>query len=75
MRQTQQPVSEGQRIRMGTMDNDPRPIPEGTEGTVSRVVWVMDAWHISVDWDSGRTLSIISPPDTFSILDSAKKPD
>jgi hypothetical protein len=64
----EKPVNVGQRIRMIEMPKDPCPIPKGTEGTVSGVVRVQNSWQISVDWDNGRTLSVVSPPDTFDII-------
>lgn len=63
---------QGDRIRLLAMRDDPDPIPVGQLGTivsVSRHGSGKDAWHqIEVDWDSGRTLMLVSPPDRFEIV-------
>jgi hypothetical protein len=59
-------VKEGDRIELLSMPEDPDPIPSGTKGTVQNVVKLWDnKWQIQVKWDSGRTLSLIHPVDTF----------
>lgn len=56
------PVKMGDRVRMaGVMQNDPDPIPPGSEGTVD---WVGQWDHpytrqIGVAWDSGRRLMLL----------------
>ena len=55
----------GKRIRINYMD-DPMPVPEGTEGTISGID---DMGHIQVKWDNGSTLSVIEEIDDFDILD------
>ena len=66
--------SQGDRIRLLSMRDDPDPIQVGQLGTVvsvSRHGDGKDAWHqIDVAWDNGRTLMLVSPPDTFEIVDS-----
>ena len=59
----------GDRIEMVRMSDDPHPIPRGTRGTVERVQEMnlggrFDT-QISVKWDNGRTLSVITPPDVI----------
>lgn len=51
----------GCRIRLIDMPNDPNPIPSGMSGTV---VWP-DQTGITVQWDNGRTLSVIPGVDSF----------
>lgn len=57
----------GDRIRLVKMDNDPDPVPDNMTGTVTHVCdlgWgVKLEWQVSVNWDNGRTLSLICPPD------------
>lgn len=53
----------GKRIVLEHMD-DPEPIPDGATGTVVAV----DDWgHIHVQWDNGRSLSVIPGEDRFQI--------
>lgn len=47
--------SEGDRVVLVHMGDDPRPIAEGTEGTV-RCVDDMGTVHVS--WDNGRSLGM-----------------
>lgn len=55
----------GKRIILGHME-DPEPIPDGATGTVVAV----DDWgHIHVQWDNGRSLSVIPGEDKFEIKD------
>ena len=62
----------GDRVRLVTMQDDPDPIDAGQIGIVVAVRRFDDAkgvWHqIDVDWDSGRTLMLVSPPDQFEIV-------
>lgn len=51
----------GTRLVLERMD-DPRPIPEGTAGTV---VAVDDAGQILMQWDNGRSLSLVPGVDSF----------
>lgn len=51
----------GCRIELVSMPNEPDPVPSGMTGTVT---WV-DRMGISVDWDNGRTLSVIPGVDSF----------
>ncbi len=57
--------SPGTRLELISMDNDPRPIPPGTRGTV---LGVDDAGQVLMHWDNGRSLSLIPGEDTFRKL-------
>ena len=62
----------GDRIRLLAMHDDPDPIQMGSVGTVVRVDrhgGGREVWHqIDVDWDNGRRLMLVSPPDQFAIV-------
>jgi hypothetical protein len=64
--------SQGDRIRLLAMLDDPAPIQVGQLGTVvsvSRHGDGKDTWHqIDVAWDNGRTLMVVSPPDRFELV-------
>jgi hypothetical protein len=68
------PCKVGDRIRLLSMENDPCPIPYGTEGTVTSINEYPTGnrhrteWHIGMAWDNGRTLSLVNPPDSFTVL-------
>lgn len=63
----------GRRVRLLKMDDDPDPVPEGTEGTIRMYLEpqgdVIPYAQISVDWDNGRKLMMCVPPDEFSYVD------
>jgi hypothetical protein len=46
--------------------DDPYPVPQGTEGTISGIDGI---GQIQVKWDNGSTLSVIEGIDNFDILD------
>ena len=54
----------GKRIRMIFMD-DPNPILPNTEGVIEHVD-DMNNYH--VEWDNGRTLSVVPDEDKFEII-------
>jgi hypothetical protein len=62
----------GDRIRLLVMPDDPDPIATGQTGTVTGVASHgegYDRWfQIDVSWDNGRSLMLVSPPDTFEII-------
>lgn len=62
----------GDRIELISMPNDPNPIPFGTKGTVKGVTplsfFGSDETQIVVNWDNGRRLNLICPPDQFKII-------
>lgn len=68
------PAKPGDRIRLIDMPDDPNPIAVGEMGTVRSVAAVMyggkPETHIGVDWDCGRTLSLILPFDKFEVVRS-----
>jgi hypothetical protein len=53
----------GKRIVLGHME-DPEPIPVGTEGTIVGV----DPVGYQMEWDNGRTLSLIPEEDRWEVL-------
>ena len=55
----------GTRLELISMGKDPDPVPPGTRGTVERVNSLGD---IEVDWDNGRSLSLIPGEDSFRKL-------
>jgi hypothetical protein len=66
------PAKPGDRIRLVKMDFDPNPVAVGALGTVRAVADIGVAgkveFHIAVDWDDGRTLSLVCPEDKFEIV-------
>jgi len=59
----------GDRIRLLKMDNDPDPIPVGSEGTITGITKLShNEMQIQVKWDSGRSLSVLLPPDKIEII-------
>ena len=58
----------GQRVRLIEMPDDPCPIEPGSEGTVRNVVQLDRYVQLWVDWDCGRSLSPIIPPDTLEVI-------
>ncbi|NDE15113.1 DUF4314 domain-containing protein [bacterium] len=67
----------GDRVRLVRMGDDPDPVAPGTEGVV---VHTADLYfpgerpqmQVSVNWDNGRSLSCIVPPDVLIRVDSAQ---
>ena len=55
----------GTRLELISMGKDPDPVPPGTRGTVERVNSLGD---IEVNWDNGRSLSLIPGEDSFRKL-------
>lgn len=56
----------GTRVRLLDMPDDPRPMQEGTCGTVAAVD---DAGQLIMKWDNGRSLSLIPGVDSFEVLE------
>ena len=61
-------VQIGDRVRMIHMPDDPDPIPAGSTGTVTRVTDGPLA-QVSVDWDNGRSLSLVPGTDQFEVIE------
>lgn len=63
---------QGDRIELIRMPDDPLPIEPGSLGTVMNVgrhnLGDGERLHVDVLWDSGRRLSLVSPPDLFRVL-------
>lgn len=64
----------GDRVRLLSMPDDPNPVPAGTEGTVVLVNPVRfgpsggDFTQVVVNWDNGRSLSCVLPPDQLIVI-------
>jgi len=64
-------VMPGYRIRLLDMPDDPNPLETGSLGIVQSIVPLAgNCFQIHVEWDNGRTLSLISPVDRFELLDN-----
>lgn len=63
----------GQVIEMISMPDDPDPILAGTRGTVRAVQRGFRPGELvlSVAWDNGRTLNVITPPDVIKVVSNA----
>ena len=61
----------GDRIRLIKMTDDPNPIEPGTMGTVTSIntVYLFGEDHLNVDWDNGRTLSLLVGTDEFEVIE------
>jgi hypothetical protein len=59
------------------MPDDPYRIPASSTGTVTAVRKCgsgRDAWfQVDVNWDNGRTLMLVVPPDQFEVLPGGVK--
>ena len=56
---------EGTRICLNSMENDPRPIPPGTKGTVE---FVDDMGTLHCKFDNGRSLGVIPGEESFHMI-------
>lgn len=62
-------IKPGDRIELIHMGPDPRPIEIGEKGTVLHVsVLNRDEIQVGVQWDNGRRLHLIVPPDEFKVI-------
>ena len=61
-------VQRGDRVKMLHMPDDPDPISVGSIGTVTRVTDGPLA-QVSVDWDNGRSLSLVPGTDQFEVIE------
>ncbi len=62
----------GTRIRLIEMTNDPSPVSVGTCGTV---LAVDDAGQLLMQWDNGRSLSLLPGVDSFEVIERPKHRD
>ena len=58
----------GKRVKLIKMEDDPNPIPPGSEGTVVGVGGDV----IQMEWDNGRVLGLIWEVDQFEVLGQDK---
>lgn len=66
---SQEPVKQGDRVRLIQMGPDPHPIPPGTEGTVNWVNGPAGApTQIGVSWDNGRSLMLVPDADSYEVI-------
>jgi len=65
--------NQGDRIEMVHMPDDPNPIRPGARGTVREVQRGFRPYQLvlSVQWDNGRTLSVVIPPDQIVKVEEA----
>ena len=66
------PFGVGDRIELVHMPNDPCPIEPGSRGTVTHITHLQyepAGWQVGVKWDSGRTLSLLVPPDEARLVE------
>ncbi len=61
-------VQKGDRIRLLHMPDDPDPIMVGSTGTVTNVT-TGPLGQVSVDWDNGRSLSLVPGVDQFEVIE------
>lgn len=61
----------GDRIRLIKMSNDPNPIEPNTTGIVKKVgtVYMFGEDHLDVQWDNGRSLSLLVGTDEFEVIE------
>ena len=62
---TRQRYPPGTRLELVQMNDDPQPVPPGTQGTV---VDVDGIGQLVMKWDNGRTLSLVPGVDQFRKL-------
>lgn len=65
----------GDRVELVAMPNDPDPIKAGTQGLVTDVRamhWPATDWHqVFVQWDDGRSLACVTPPDVLKLVQTS----
>ncbi len=69
--------TQGDRIRLISIDNDPNPVMIGEEGMIVNINCHGsggDFWEqFDVCWDNGRNLMLISPPNVFKIIQKGER--
>lgn len=68
----------GDRVRLILMPDDPSPLDPGEEGVVGHVqedLFGDRRDQVSVKWDSGRTLSLVVPPDSVQVVGREAVPE
>jgi len=61
----------GDTIELVAMPDDPCGIPVGTKGTITRMQEVKmnpPFTQVGVDWENGRTLNVVMPPDQIRVV-------
>lgn len=61
---------EGTRIRLDLMDDPYSPIAPGTMGTLS---FIDDVGNFHMNWDNGRTLSLVYGEDRFTVIPNVQQ--
>lgn len=60
----------GDRVVLIMMGDDPDPVPPGSIGTINYVTGDSMGYIIGVQWDSGRSLSLVEPADKWDFVDA-----
>lgn len=60
----------GDRIEVVKMPDDPCPIEAGAQGIITDISPHDDWTQLWVDWDNGRRLAVILPPDEIRKVDA-----
>ena len=63
-----EPLQKGDRVELITMSQDPNPIPNGTKGVVTKANNVQGEMIYEMQWDNGRSLSLIGSVDIWKKL-------
>ena len=68
-------LTKGTKVKLLEMNGDPDPASPGTLGTVAEdPVTVAGSVVARVDWDGGRRLNLVSPPDKYEEVPVVKAP-
>lgn len=60
-----EPLSKGDRVELVDMPSDPDPIKVGTKGTVTSVAKLGNETIYRMNWDDGRSLSLLETEDKW----------
>jgi hypothetical protein len=61
----------GDTIELVSMPDDPDAIPVGTKGvikSISKIPMQPPFTQLVVDWENGRTLNVVIPPDVVRVV-------